>query len=198
MIIFDLDFHGLSLDGYESTLDLLANIPVSWELFEMCWATGNPIAVTDFLGKSIHDQEYPLSKLNQVSIYNETYISGGYVETSEVRQRNLNNSRGIINVLPGQLDYCSKILELARSLHITVIEVIQPSSIDSLWSILNYTDVVNSLRKAAGLYKVPFIDFNDIMHLDSRLDYIDMYHLNKRGVLKFNKKLIEKLLAMKA
>jgi hypothetical protein len=212
VILFDLDPRTMSLDGYESTLDLLRNTPLSWELLEMSLATGNPHAVTNFIWSFIRDQERPLTKFNQLYIPGETYIPGGYVETGKVREMNVpeetHNPDGYVetsmllekdlegkigndDLLKNQLNYCSKIIALAKSLDINIVEVIPPLSKDFMQTIADYTAIVNSLRLTADKYKVVFIDSNSLVSLDPINDYKDIYHLNKRGVLKYNETLYD-------
>jgi hypothetical protein len=186
-----------AIDGYESTLDLLSNLSFSWELMEMSWSTGNLHAIVNCLQKLVGDHKYPVEKFNQKTIENDTYIPGGYVETSMVREVSRKETGREIRVLENQLNYFSKILELAKNYNITVVGVIQPLPDDYLRSIVNFKAVVNNLRQIATKYKVDIYDFNGIVNLDPRLDYEDRDHLNKSGVLKFNKALIDKLVAIK-
>jgi hypothetical protein len=197
VIIAELYPEVFAADGYESTLDLLANLPFSWELLEMSLATGNPHAVTNSLGKLIREHKYPLEKFNQVKIDNETYISSGYVETSMARKEELGGKKHKIKILDSQFRYFSKSMKLAKKFNITVVGVIQPLPDDYLRSTSNYKAVINDLRHIANKYKVVILDFNDMMTLDPVLDYKDKGHLNKSGVLKFNKILLNKLLALK-
>lgn len=197
IILFELYPVIFSGDGYESTLDLLANLPLSWELWEMAWATGNPHAVTNCLGKFVRDHQYPLAKINQAKMENEAYVPGGYVETSKVRKGKPEEKKREIKVLESQLRYFAKSLELAKNFNIPVVGVIQPLPGDYLRSISNYKAIVSDLRRIASQYKVVILDLNDTMSLDPMLDYQDKDHLNKSGVLKFNKVLLDKLSALK-
>jgi hypothetical protein len=185
------------VDGYESALDLLPNLSFSWELMEMSWSTRNLHAIVNCLQKLVWDHKYPVEKFNQRTIENDTYIPGGYVETSMVREFSQKETRHEIRVLESQLNYFSKILELAKNYNITVAGVIQPLPDDYLPSIANYKAVVDNLRQIAMKYEVEIYDFNGIVNLDPRLDYRDRDHLNKSGVLKFNKVLLDKLVAIK-
>ena len=78
-----------------------------------------------------------------------------------------------------------------------VVGVIQPLPVDCLRSISNFREVVNDLRGIAVKYEAVIIDFNEMTNLDPRLDFKDRDHLNKSGVLKFNKALLDRLAIMK-
>jgi hypothetical protein len=197
LIILELYPIVFSTDGYESTLDLLANAPFSWELLEMSWATNNPHAVTNCLQKIFREYPYPLEKFNQRQITDETYIPGGYVETNHIREVKPLKEKHEIELLDSQLRYFAKIIELAKKMDITIVGVIQPLPKDYLRSLSNYQAVVDNLKQVAMKYAVPVFDFNDRVTLDPRLDYKDEHHLNNSGVHKFNQVLIEKLAAIR-
>jgi hypothetical protein len=197
VIVFDLDITDMAMDGYEGILDLLANIPISWELLEMSVATGNPHAVTNFLGKLIRDQKWPLASFDQQNMKNDKYISGGYVETTIDSEWVADDNIAKIKILNNQLDYCSKILELAKTFNIPIVEVIQPMNDILLRSIPNYKTIADHLKNSAMKRSVIFIDFNNTMHLDPFVDYMDEFHLNQKGVLKYNTVLLDRLMANK-
>jgi hypothetical protein len=48
--------------------------------------------------------------------------------------------------------------------------------------------VVEQLRVLA-----PYLDTQDLVQLDDEADFYDSHHLNQRGVVRFNKALIERL-----
>jgi hypothetical protein len=183
----------LRSDGYESTLDLLANIPMSWELLEMSLATGNPHAVNLCLLKIVRDHKYPLEKYDQRNITDEIYIPGGFVETSKVREKTPEQGAYQIIVLDRQLRYFSKIIEMAKKYDIPITGVIQPLPDDNLRSMSNYKAIVNDLRNIAAKHEVGILAFDDMKSLDPILDYSKDHHLNKSGVLKFNKALLDRL-----
>ncbi|MCX5679786.1 MAG: hypothetical protein NTZ95_03925 [Candidatus Omnitrophica bacterium] len=196
VIVLELYPAMFSNDGYESTLDLLVNVPISWELLEMSLATGNPHAVIAYFQKIIRDYKYPLAKFNQMKIKGEKYIPGGYVETNMVRNEKLDKKSCESKVLDSQLRYFSKIIELVKKFNITIVGVIHPLSKD-YFKTFKYRAIVEDLRNVAVKYGVIILDFNDTMNLDPKLDYSDISHLNKKGVIKFNNALMDKLEAMK-
>jgi hypothetical protein len=197
VIVFDLDITDMAMDGYESILDLSANVPISWELLEMSFATGNPHAVTNVLGKLIRDKKWPLASVHQQKMKNEKYISGGYVETMMPDEWVPDDNIKKIKIFDSQLGYTSKILDLAKTFNITIVEVIQPLNDSLLRSIPNYKRIANRLRNSAMKRNVIFIDFNNTMHLNHFDDYQDEFHLNQKGVFKYNKQLLDTLIANK-
>jgi hypothetical protein len=197
LVIFELFPVVVSGDGLESTLDLLANSPPSREMLEMALAAGNPHAVNYFLQRLVRFRKHPLSGLIQSDIEDETYIPGGYVETAMVRGRRTGETAHDIRMSRGQLRYFSKILGLVKKSNTRLVVVIQPLPEDYLRSISNYKTAVGELRRIARRHGVEILDFNEVIRLDPMLDYKDENHLNKSGVLKFNKALLDTLESMR-
>jgi hypothetical protein len=198
LLVLELSPEILSRDGYECTLDLLANRPLSRRLIEMSLATGNPHAVTLCLLKIIRDCRHPLAEYKQKNVPDENYVSGGYLETGRVRGENRRDEAYEIKVLGFQLRYLSKIIQMAKTWNIPVAGVIQPLPGDRLRSFSNYQAVVDDLRHIASGHEAVILDFSGMTGLDPLLDYRDMDHLNKSGVFKFNNALLDRLAAIKA
>lgn len=189
MVIYEVYIETLSADGVESSLDLLSNNKIDKNAINMALeinqlSTYNTLIYGYFrqlLGLNKNFQEPKKQK-------EDTYISGGFVET-EFRKNPLNDEKkGKWNINSKQIKTLKENIHFIQERNIPVILVQAPIT-KKLYDSKTNNREVDSLLSTLGTYK----NFYGKISLNDTLDYYDSNHLNQQGVVKFNQKLIEYL-----
>lgn len=188
LIIYEVYPIIFEIDGIESSLDLIANDKNDLYSLEMSFKLNNIKTYNTFLYGIIRD----FFKLNNsfkepIKKDNDTYISGGYVQTDIIPfdpTPELNDDMIEINKI--QIASFEKLLKYLDSKNTDVILVYAPVS-TSLYS--NYVN--NSYFDSIMNSYSEYYNFNEILDLNDTLHFLDSHHLNQKGVDVFNEKLIE-------
>jgi hypothetical protein len=182
-------------DGAESTLDLLTNIPINWNLIKMTLSTKNILAFNGLLSTWLNFRLPPFQEISPNLRPEDRYIPGGFVETartnSPVRDDELAPYYATIH--PVQLKYLNKIIKDFKAKKVEIVLVTTPVSVQYLNSIANYGDWKQVIVELAANHNVPYMDFNDYKYLTSSDFFYDIDHLNSVGVKEFNKELYNRL-----
>jgi len=185
LVILDIFDGSLSLDGLESTSDLVQNIQSDKAAIEMALAMKDPRAINMLSVRF-------LNKLNTPLYIDSAYIKNGFSE----RKDSVKNSREeyynpSMQVNETQLEYLDCLLNYFTSKKIKVILVSHPlPAITKKANHLKFFKVVNSV---ANKYNVPYFDYSFSLNFDSFTDFYDQHHLNQTGVEKYNFILINDL-----
>lgn len=189
LIIYEVFPETFSMDGIESSLDIIANDKNDIYSLEMALKTNHAKVYNSLIFGYYSD----LFKLNTSfsepkKKENDLYIPGGFVEKEmlyfksdesvDKKEWKFNNQ---------QLRNFERILSIIKDKNIPFILVYAPitKSLNKSYTNNSYFD---SLMKT---YTSEYYNFNHLLTLDDSLHFYDAHHLNQDGVNIFNKKLLE-------
>ncbi len=189
-VIYEVYPNVFTVDGVESTLDIISNEPNDLGSVLMALETFN-IKVYNTLILSIYKNYtgyYDSFKEPKIKA-EDTYINGGFVEKEiQFNSPSIKQSKQL-TISPIQLKAFQRNLEKLKQQHVDVILVQAPinkNTYQSWENIEEFTEIMNS-------QKLPYYDFNKTIKLDDSLHFSDHHHLNQVGVKLFNKDLISTL-----
>ena len=193
LVVIELFYPTIAGDGLESCRDLTANTAWSWTTLQMSLETWNLGAITFAVSKGL-GLAADESRAVQSDIAGETYIEGGYCETTAHRASlgRPTDEKVPIVVNREQLFYLARLTSRMKSEGRSVIWVTHPLPADYLALLPDHEAVRAVLAKEASAAGVPYWTFDDLA-LDPIGDYADLHHLSASGVAKFDKALIAKL-----
>jgi len=186
-VIYEVYPHTFTIDGVESSLDIIANDKNDLYSFEMALKTYNIKTYNTFIYGLTRD----LLNLNEPFIESQIkgsdkYISGGYVEKEIRFFKPTPFERKEIKILNYQLETFSEIVKILKNRNIELILVYAPITKVNYESYIN-TGYFDSLMSVYSEY----YNFNEIIPLNDSLHFNDSHHLNQNGVVVFNRKLIK-------
>jgi len=181
LVVLEAYWETLEIDGIEGTIAITANRGPGWDTVKMALTTRHP-KVLNAQWSSLFERLF--GKATAIRLRpDETYASGGYVETWEPNGAR-ETGRRKHDVVPDeqQMKYLSRTLTLLRAHDAKVIMVWAP--VTAAWRDLavNLKDVQGRLSDLSKSHDVAFVDLNDAVTLDDGLDFRDFDHLNQRGV----------------
>tara|TARA_R110000737_G_scaffold327112_1_gene341205 strand:+ start:2212 stop:3069 length:858 start_codon:yes stop_codon:yes gene_type:complete len=187
LVIYEVFPATFSLDGVESSLDIVSNDRNDFYSLEMVLKINNIKTYNTFLYALIRDF-LGLNESFTESIYkrNDKYVSGGFVENEIEFFKPFPFEKREVKIKDYQLESFLEIVKELEIRNIPVILVYAPISKVHYESYTN-TDYFDSLMSSYSDY----YNFNEIVYLNDSLHFSDSHHLNQSGVELFNKKLIE-------
>ena len=195
LLILELYVRTLSSeDGLESFFDLATNLPLSPELVKMAVATGQPHAVNSLVAVQMSRLTRPLHGAGQENIPDETYVSGGYCQSTEIIARDQTfQDVGSLDLPEIQMEYLAKVIRIAKERGTTVVMVTAPFPKAHRQAIDNYASLVDRIHAFARRHGVFYRDFNGRLNLETYTHFKDTHHLNHAGVIRFNRALLKLL-----
>ncbi len=189
LIVFEVYPYTFSIDGVESTLDLIANSDIDARLVRMAFNTKNIKVLNTLLYRTLRDLLH-LDKnyIEPIKNYNETYVKGGYSENDLVYHKMVHYPKQTYHFYDYQFESFDKIMALLKSQGYEVVLVNAPMTKD-LYDCYTNNNRFDSIMNKYGNY----YNFNKIINLNDTLDFMDSNHLNQVGVEKFNDFLIKLL-----
>ncbi|MFT3680834.1 MAG: hypothetical protein QM791_11215 [Ferruginibacter sp.] len=189
LVIFEVNPLVFSLDGVESSLDIIANDQNDLYSYEMAFKI-NHIKTYNSLLYSIHRDALKLNKsFNEpVKKDNDTYIEGGFVENKMAYYRPVEMAAKEIVLPKNQLKAFEKCMYEIKKRNIEVILVYAPVT-HSVYSSATNNKYFDKVMAGYSTY----YNFNEMMNLADSLYFYDPDHLNQKGVEIFNNKLIDVL-----
>jgi len=186
-VIYEVYPATFTLDGVESSLDIIANDKNDLHSFKMALKINNVRTYNTLLYGVICDL-LNLNKSFTESLIkgNDRYISGGFVETKIGYFKPTQFERQEIRLNQLQLESFSEILQILKSKNIKLILVYAPIPKVNYDSYINNSYFDSLMNKYSEYY-----NFNEIIFLNDSLHFYDSHHLNQNGVELFNKKIIE-------
>lgn len=190
LVVYEVYPGTLSLDGVESSLDILSNGKIDKNSLEMSLKTNNFLTYnTLFYG--YFRQIFNLNKniKEPVKQNDDFYIKGGgYVETTyrKYKPEILKKTKWEVN--PSQIEALKENIAILNDSKIPFILVQAPITKTLYNSKTNNQEIENLLQKL-GNYK----NFQNELNLNDEKDFYDNNHLNQEAVVKFNLKFIEYL-----
>lgn len=187
-IVYEVYPMTFSIDGVESSLDIIANDRNDIHSLEMAWEI-NHLKTYNTL---IYGISRDLLNLNegfkeQVKRGSDTYIEGGYV----LKEMRYNSPRKYDEspwaIYDDQLKSFDENLRLIKDSGVRVLLVYAPIT-RSLYQSKSNGKYFDSLMQQ----RADYFNFNEELSLDDSLHFYDQSHLNQVGVEKFNRLLIKK------
>lgn len=191
VVVFEIYWATLEWDGTESALDLISNFDPTWNLARMAIATRDIRVVNGYLRRLLDVRDRPDPKPNLWA--GDTYIGRGYVEKAADFEVSRRWGLDSIHVSPRQLDYVDRTISLVLDAGVGIVVIVQPLPPHTLAAIRNRAEIAAALRDLASGWRVPYIDFNEFMVLDSARHFYDAQHLNQAGVAEFLPVLYDRL-----
>ncbi len=185
-VIFEVHPDIMNQDGIESTVDLLANAPLTCEMSKMAWGSKNMKAINTWL-YSVYNQKirHRLDHFVEDSITENTiYIPGGYVEVKSKAFEVKRYPRKKLTILPEQMEYLRKCLDMLkeRGIPYLLVEVQDAEQLRKTY--LNH-DWFEAQMSALGPYRYKILPLVDTTH------FCNSNHLYKPGIVLFNEDLVE-------
>ena len=198
VVVYELYWGVMDQDGTESALDLLANRPFSWSMAEMVLRTRSVVAVNGMLATLLDWGYQPIQDVAPNLRPDDTYVSGGYVETSRppLDPAGVKLTRYKIRFRDEQMIYLRRIAQELRRRGITMIIVTAPVSEPYWRSLENPDEWRRKINRFARENGATYIDFNSEARLRSANLFYDVDHLNSEGVRVFSPSLYSALQAL--
>lgn len=173
-------------DGVESTVDLLANTPLTWEMTRMAWKSRNMKVVNTWL-YAIYNQKIcnRLAHFEEDSILKDAaYVPGGYVEINSRQFEVKRYPRKRLKIRTEQLEALKKCTEMLkeRGIPYLLVEVQDAEQLRS--TILNHEWFERQMQ-ALGPYRYKILPMEDKVH------FANSNHLYKPGIEMFNNDFLE-------
>jgi len=189
IVVYEVYPETFTLDGVESSLDIISNDDNDLLSLKMALAVNN-IKVYNTLLYSYY-RDFTKNDDNFVEDPKKNmdyYIPNGYVERQLTYYRKEEYPKSELVFKDDQFDSFKRILKMMKDRNIKVIFVQAPITPMRYQSYTN-NDVFDADMKQFG----PYYNFNTILHLDDSLHFYDSDHLNSVGVGLFNQKLVQVL-----
>ena len=188
-VIYEVYPPTFSIDGVESSLDIIANDINDSHSLEMALKINNIKTyntliygfIRDFLGLNKSYSEPTIKG-------NDKYISGGYVEKELSFYHPTEFEEQEITLRDYQLESFLEIVQILKVKDIELVLVFAPIPKVNYNSYIN-TNYFDSVMKSYSSY----YNFNKMIYLNDSLHFYDSHHLNQNGSKIFNEKLIELL-----
>jgi len=188
LVVFEMFPLSFSLDGIESSLDLISNGVRSADLLRTTLNQNNLKVYNTFAFHSLVDFmaiEIGTRKNDPLDVY----VSGGFV--GRTLQTNSPKSKEKENwvIDPFQQEEFEECIQLIQKAGCKLLLIYAPVNKSFYNSYTNQDQIVRNLTKG-----YTYFDFNTLVQVDDSLDFYDAHHLNQRGVDKFNSILLPMVL----
>ena len=191
VVVFEMYWTTLEWDGTESALDLISNFDPTRNLARMAVATRDIRIVNAYLRRLFDVRDRPDPEPNLWE--GDTYIGRGFVEKAADFEASRRWDLDSIRVSPRQLDYLDRTISLILDAGVDIVVIVQPLPPHALAAIGNRAEIDAALQDLASGRRVPYIDFNESMVLDSARHFFDAHHLNQAGLAEFLPVLLDRL-----
>lgn len=176
-----------SIDGVESSLDIIANDKNDFYSMLMAIRTKNIKTYNAFLYGFTSDM-FNLKQSYREPIHkdNDTYIQGGFVEKDIGFYKPKPFQKKEIEINSNQLKCFSEIVKELNSRRVEPVLIFAPIpkvNYDSYTNMAYFDSLMSSYSD--------YYNFNETMQLEDTLHFYDSHHLNQKGVVLFNKQLID-------
>lgn len=187
LVVYEVCAGTLSIDGVESSLDILSNGNIDKNALEMAFKLNNLLTYNTLI-YGYFRQVFNLNKSLKEPVFlnGDHYIKGGgFVETKyrPYTPEFLEKNKWILN--ENQIKALKENLEILKNHNIPYILVQSPVT-KTLYNSKSNNEDIDKLLKSLGPYK----NFQYELNLDDRKDFYDNNHMNQEAVIKFNNKFI--------
>ncbi len=199
LVVYEVYPETFQIDGVEATLDLTANDEVDFYSAQMVFKTLNAKTLNSYIYASYRQLAGKNTTFRQPKRReNDTYIDrNGFVERDLTYFKYVTYKKDTVNgkVVPKKWELRSDqkaafeaTIALLKAEKIPYLLVRAP-----ITSRLNNSYENNAEFDAYIQQQGTYYNFNKRLHLNDSLDFYDAVHLNRNGVAKFNKALVQKL-----
>lgn len=187
MVIFEVYPRMFALEGVEAVTDLISNDNLSFSLVEHAILYGDIITLNTLIYRVFDELVLRNTYEEPVKRGNDTYVSGGYVETDTGfhRQVEITESKPF-HFKDEQFKYFEKALSLLKARGISFVFIQTPVT-SALAEVQKTPEVFIEKMKSLGVY----IDYQKNSNYIDSIDFVDANHLSQHGVNIFNKLLIK-------
>ncbi len=194
LVIYEVYPATFTIDGVESSLDIIANDINDSHSFKMALKNNNIKTYNTLIYGFIRDLLGLNKSFSEPIIKGkDKYISGGYVEKEIGFYQPTEFEKKEISIRDYQLESFSEIVQMVKNKDIELILVYAPIPSVNYNSYSNNHYFDSIMKRYSEYY-----NFNEILTLNDLLYFYDYHHLNQNGVNIFNKKIIELLNENKA
>lgn len=194
LIVYEVYPKTFTIDGVESSLDIIANDRNDKYSLAMAFKINNVKTYTTLLYGAMRDLFNMNTSFKEPIINAEdTYIPGGFVQRRVDHFKPIPFEKTEISISPTQLETFSEIMASLKAKNIDVVLVYAPIPPSNYKSFTNNEYFDNLMKKYGEYY-----NFNELIHLNDSMDFYDSHHLNQNGVEVFNEKLIDILNSRKS
>lgn len=187
-IVFEVHPDIMKNDGVESGVNLLANVPLTWEAVRMAFSLNNAKAWNTLI-HSFYDQKI----CRRLADFHEDtamgayiYVPGGYcqVDTNEFQVKKYPDTK--IEINPKQLEALKKCIQLFKDRNIPYLLVEVQDAEQQRIAFTNH-DWFEQQMQALGPYRYKLLPMVDTIH------FFNSNHLDKPGIEMFNNDLVADL-----
>lgn len=187
LIIYEFCPGVFTLDGVESSLDIIANDVNDFNSLKMAFKVNNIKTYNTLVYGSTRDLLGISKSYTEAGTQrDDKYVSGGFVEKEIIYNQPSKFEKKEIPFTDDQWESFSEVVEMIKNKNIELILLNSPVTKmqNDSYSKTHYFDSV--MKRYSTYY-----NFNKILSLNDSLHFCDSHHLNQYGVTIFNKKLIE-------
>ncbi|GGD22062.1 hypothetical protein [Flavobacterium orientale] len=189
LVIYEVYPNTFSVDGVESTLDLLVNDKLDSNLLKLALKQ-NDITIYNTLIYSYYQNLFQKEQSTVIPFQKEedNYIANGYVESEVTSSKKYSYKPQEYLFKSNQFDQFEKNLEILKKGNCKVI-LIQAPITKALYNSYSNNEFFDLKMKSYATY----FNFNELMELNDSLHFYDDHHLNQKGVALFNQEIIKKI-----
>lgn len=190
IIVFEVCPFVFSLDGVESTLEIISNDYINFETIKMALKQNHlKIYNTLIYGlyrETLYDDKNNYSESRERN--NDTYIDGGFVEITHKPYRRHQFEQQKWKYNKDQFVSFKNIVDLIDRKKIKLVLIQAPVTSDLYNSYQNNNEFDLEMRKYGVYY-----NHNEMLQLNDTMHFFDFHHLNKNGIKIFNASLLDLL-----
>lgn len=191
ILVVDLYSFALSDISFESSMDLISNIPDDLTAFDIQLKEKDVRTTNNFFRRIFSKKQVPI-------INEQDAVISGFCKTSKTLDSALINridkndiQNSPIHITKYELNYIYKISELCKKRNIELVFVTSPTSV--FFTKKDIQDLNNSILPILNITEDIYLDYSKKLNLDSKNHFFDEGHMNYQGVEIFNKALIKDL-----
>jgi hypothetical protein len=195
-VVLDLYWPVIAGDGVESTVDIVSNHELTYNMIEMAARTHNMITIRNLIAVSLLRLIKRLDFYQVKEDFKRKYVHGGFVASSYIdtvgKTQRLAGLSTLVK-LPSdmQLKYLNKFIRLCKKTNTKLIMTVSPVSKEFRNKLKNYDDYTNTISAIANKNNIIFIDYNQEHKLNTNYnDYSDLNHMTSYGASKFTRVLL--------
>lgn len=186
LIVFEVYPGVFTIDGVESSLDIISNAKIDRYSIKMALEVNNIKVYNTLLYALLREAiNSNASYIEKTKKGNDKYVKGGFVEKEMQYFKLVNYPKNKWQFNNNQIANFKNIMAILNEKKIKVILIFAPIS-SALYESYTNNKKFDSIMKKYGEY----YDFNKILSLNDSLHFSDSHHLNQKGVHIFNTKLL--------
>ncbi len=187
IIVFEVCPFVFSLDGVESTLEIISNDNIEFETIKLALKQ-NHLKIYNTLIYAIyreifHDDINNYSESRKRN--NDTYVDGGFVELKLKFYKHKRFDKKMWEYNKDQFESFQNIIKMLSERNIELLLVQAPVTSDL------YNSYENNEAFDEGMIKYGnYNNFNELIQLNDSIHFFDYHHMNKNGIKLFNKNIL--------